>query len=206
MGITTSCKDPVAAIKYLDYLVGHQTLIQWGIKGKTYEVDKNGHYYRTKAEQAKFQDPDWVRNVFGRPYFLNYFPSLIGLDENGNSYMPDRQDNMIYGGSSASEKEVMDAYHVKSFAALFNDPRPISQVPYYPLWTITLKTGSPAEIESTRLSDALSKYIPKLVMSKPSEFDSIWKEYKGVADGLQQKQIAAYQKQIDWRMKHWANK
>ncbi|HLV09217.1 MAG TPA: extracellular solute-binding protein, partial [Halanaerobiales bacterium] len=96
MGITTNCDDPVAAIKYLDYLIAEQTMIQWGIQGEHYEVDEDGLYYRTPTQQEIFRDPNWARDVFGRHYFYNYFPSFYGVDENGNSYLPDRQPSMIY--------------------------------------------------------------------------------------------------------------
>ncbi|MFW6287590.1 MAG: extracellular solute-binding protein, partial [bacterium] len=66
MGITVDCEDPVTVIKYLDYLVANQTLLQWGIEGEHYEVDENGHYYRTEEQQEMFRDRDWVQNVFGR--------------------------------------------------------------------------------------------------------------------------------------------
>ena len=43
MGITIKCKDPVGAIKFLDYLIKEDTqrLLQWGILGEHYEVDEN---------------------------------------------------------------------------------------------------------------------------------------------------------------------
>lgn len=203
MGITISCENPVAAIKYLDYLVGHQTLIQWGIEGEHYEVDENGLYYRTQEQIEMFRNPDWVQNVFGRHYFYNAFPSLMGIDENGNSYMPDRQESMIYNASTNSEKEVMDAYGIKSFTGLYNDPRPGEEVPYYPLWTISLETGSAAQIEQTRLQDAMREYVPKLVMSSTDEFEDVWKEYTDRISGLMEKQIEVYQEGIDWRVEHW---
>ncbi|MTI59696.1 MAG: hypothetical protein FH762_06855 [Firmicutes bacterium] len=205
LGITTACEDPVAAIKYLDYLISEQILIQWGIEGEHYEVDENGMYYRTEEQQKLFDDPNWVRDVFGREYFYNHLPSLIGLDENGNSYMDRRQASMIYGGSTDSEKEVMDAYGIKSFTGLFNDPRPGEEIPYYPLWTITLETGSPAQIEKTRLEDTIREYVPKLVMSSPDEYEDIWEEYTDRISGLMEKQIEAYQERIDWRVENWGS-
>ncbi|MFP4017463.1 MAG: hypothetical protein ACLFUI_10575, partial [Halanaerobiales bacterium] len=203
MGITTACEDPVAAIKYLDYLVGNQNLIQWGVEGEHYEVDEDGLFYRTEEQQALFNDSDWVRDVFGTPYFYDYFPSLIGLDDKGNSYMPNDQASMIYSAARDTEKEVMDAYGVQSFTELFNDPRPLEDVPYYPVWTITLETGSPAQIDSTRGGDIVREYVPRLVMSSPEEFDAIWAEYVDRITPLQEKPQEAYQEQVEWRIENW---
>lgn len=203
MGITTACDDPVAVIKYFDYLVGHQMMINWGLEGEHYEVDEDGMYYRTQEQIDQFRDPNWVRDVFGRQYFLNLFPSLIGLDENGNNYMTDRQPSMIYNAATDSEKEVMDAYGVKSFTEFYNPPRKIEDVPYYPLWTITLETGSRAHIEGTRAVDVMHEYIPRLVMSNPDEYEEVWEEYEERISGLLELRQEAYQEQVDWRVENW---
>ncbi len=49
-GITRDCKDPVLAIKWLDFVWGSEagvTFTEWGIKGLTYDVDANGKKYYT---------------------------------------------------------------------------------------------------------------------------------------------------------------
>ncbi len=202
MGITINCKDPVGAIKFLDYLIREDTqrLLQWGIEGVHYEVDENGLYYRTPEQLELFRDPDWVQNVFGRPYFFNAFPSLRGVDENGNMFFPDTQPHLIYADSTDSEKEVMDAYGVKSFSDLFNEPIPKK---YFPLWTITMPAGSPAHIEETRMKDVLNRYVPELVMSSPDQFESIWANYVRDIKPLMVEQMKVYQEGIDWRMENW---
>lgn len=48
VGITTACKDPVRAIKFLDYLCSDegQVLINWGIEGVNYTLDDTGSPYQ----------------------------------------------------------------------------------------------------------------------------------------------------------------
>jgi putative aldouronate transport system substrate-binding protein len=202
MGITINCKDPVGAIKFLDYLIKEDTqrLIQWGIEGVHYEVDEDGLYYRTPEQLALFNDPDWVQNVFGRQYFHNAFPSLRGLDENGNMFFPNTQPHLIYSSMSDAEKEVLDAYGVQSFTELFNEP---IFKKYFPLWTITMPAGSAAHIEETRMKEVLNRYVPELVMSKPEEFERIWNNYVRDIKPLMVEQMKAYQEGIDWRMENW---
>ena len=65
---------------------------------------KTAFYYRTPEQLELFRDPDWVQNVFGRQYFFNAFPSLRGVDENGNMFFPDTQPHLIYSDSTDSEK------------------------------------------------------------------------------------------------------
>lgn len=44
-GISSTCKDPVALIKYFDFFFTKEgsTLINWGIEGDTYTIDANGN-------------------------------------------------------------------------------------------------------------------------------------------------------------------
>lgn len=47
-GITRDCEDPVLAIKWLDFIWGSDegvTFTEWGIKGKTYDIDADGNKY-----------------------------------------------------------------------------------------------------------------------------------------------------------------
>lgn len=204
--ITTACEDPVSVIKYWDYLIANQKLLQWGIEGEHYEVDENGMYYRTEEQLALFRDPNWVRDVFGRHYFLDLYPRLIGVAEDGNSYVPDNQPSMIYAAATPAEKEVMDAYGVKSFTEFYNSPKPWENVPYYPIWTITIPTGSPAHVEGTRHSDLMKEYVPRLVMSNPEEFETIWKEYVNRTRPFMQLRLEYIQEQVDWRVENWGPK
>lgn len=94
----------------------------------------------------------------------------------------------------------MDAYGVKSFSDLYNEPR---ERKYFPLWTITMPAGSPAHIEETRMKDVLNGYVPELVMSKPEEFEKVWANFVRDISPLMEKQMEVYQEGIDWRMENW---
>jgi len=115
-------------------------------------------------------------------------------------FFPDTQPHLIYSDSTDSEKEVMDAYGVKSFSDLFNEP---IFKKYFPLWTITMPAGSPAHIEETRMKDVLNRYVPELVMSSPDQFEAIWENYVRDIKPLMVEQMKVYQEGIDWRMENW---
>ena len=59
VGISTTCKDPVAAIKFIDFLCSDegQVLNKWGIEGVNYFIDDEGHRYRTE-EEIKYSQED----------------------------------------------------------------------------------------------------------------------------------------------------
>ena len=106
---------------------------------------------------------------------------------------------MIYSDSTDSEKEVMDAYGVKSFSDLFNEPifRNTSALDHHQ------PAGSPAHIEETRMKDVLNRYVPELVMSSPDQFENIWQNYVKDIKPLMVEQMKVYQEEIDWRMENW---
>lgn len=99
VGITTSCKDPVAAIKFIDFLCSDegQVLNKWGIEGVNYFVDDEGHRYRTPEEiKMSQEDPDYGKKT--GVGFHNYpFPSYGDgiLDPTGSTYTTTSKDAVI---------------------------------------------------------------------------------------------------------------
>lgn len=100
----------------------------------------------------------------------------------------------------------MDAYGIKSFTDFYNPPKPHDKVPYYPIWTITVPTGSPAHIEGTRHGDLMKEYVPRLVMSSPDEFEIIWEDYVNRTRPLLKLRLEYLQEQVNWRVENWGPK
>ena len=68
IGITKSCKDPVRAVKFLDWICSDegQILLNWGIEGVNYYYDENGkplhfpvdnYYYEGKRNAVFLGEP-----------------------------------------------------------------------------------------------------------------------------------------------------
>lgn len=76
IGITTTCKDPVAAIKYLGYICSDegQVLVNWGIEGTNYFLDDNGHRYRTPEEASEANNNKDYAKTTGVGYHNYPFP------------------------------------------------------------------------------------------------------------------------------------
>lgn len=177
IGISVKAKDPVRIIQYFDNLLKeeNQILVQWGKKGETYSVDENGRFYRTE-EQIKYgQDPDLMRS-YGFSYFNYYWPRYgnFSVLQDGNAYAVGSQPEVAERSYTDGDREFLKAYNINVFSQLFSLP---DNRPWYPAWSINKGQGTPEQIYEQKSSDLQRKYLPRLILAKPEEFESIWKEY-----------------------------
>lgn len=156
VGITTACKDPVAAIKYLDFLCSDegQVLVNWGIEGTNYFIDEEGHRYRTQEEiDESNNNKDYAKNT--GVGFHNYpFPCYgNGIeDSTGSTY------------TTASKEAVIAEYDEEQLAAC-------------KAWGVDLLVDifpQASEFETP-------KYSAIWAYSKPTEFDEIGNKLDEVA-------------------------
>ncbi|MEH7117040.1 ABC transporter substrate-binding protein [Neobacillus vireti] len=185
IGITVSAKDPVRIIKYLDALCKeeNQKLVMWGIKGQTYEVNDKGRFYRTPEEIAKTQDQKF-NDQFGFTTFDWYWPVGDGLYSDGNAWGPAKQPEVAQASYTEGDKKLLSAYGIKVFSDLFAKPE---NRPWYPAWSAQLEQGSPAQIYDQRSQDLQKKYFAKLVLAKPSQYNSLWSEFEKQYNALDSK-------------------
>ncbi|WP_077620794.1 ABC transporter substrate-binding protein [Bacillus sinesaloumensis] len=189
IGITTSAKDPVRIIKFLDHMAKEeiQRLFMWGIEGETYEVDENGRYYRTD-EQIELTSNQEFKEEFGFQQFEYYWPRGNGVFSDGNAWEPRRQPEVAQASYTEGDLAILKEYDAQVFADLFAEP---DERPWYPAWSAELEQGSPAQIFDQKKRDLQRKYYPELVLSEPSKFDAIWDEYVAEFNKLD---VDAYEK------------
>ncbi len=177
VGITTSAKDPVRIIQFFDNMLKeeNQVLVQWGIKGETYEVDDNGRFYMTQEQINQNKDNAFKEKV-GLTYFQYGWP-MYGQGStlsDGNSYVTARQPEVAQASFTDGDNLILGKYGVQTFAQMFAAP---DDRPWYPAWSLSLESGSPAQIFTQRRTELKKKYFPKMVLAKPDDFDGIWDEY-----------------------------
>ncbi len=179
IGISVKAKDPVRIIKYFDNLLKeeNQVLVQWGVKDQNYTVDANGRYVMDAQQIADRNDPEKKRSI-GWQYFEYSWPRYgnNSVLADGNSYAVSNQPEVAYAGYTDGDKALLDAYGAKTFSEYFSKP---DERAWYPAWSINKGQGTPEQIFQQKASDLQKKYVPKLVLAKPSEFDSIWNDYAG---------------------------
>ncbi|AZT91390.1 extracellular solute-binding protein [Caldicellulosiruptor changbaiensis] len=204
ISITKKCKDPVGAFKFLDTLCSMeaQKLMYWGIKGVDYSVDKNGKMYLTDQQKKNREDPQYRRKR-GLGYWWTFPHAYLKLQD-GNYREPGFDPDYVYKNFTSAEKKVLDAYKAKTFMQLpFTDP-PL-ETPYGFAWEINI----PAErkdvtIAQQKMSEVRRKYLPRLVMAKPGEYDKIWNEFVKEFEKTNYKVYEKFKTEIiKWKVKNW---
>lgn len=189
IGITVNAKDPVRIIKFFDNLLTdeNQILVKWGVEGETYLRDENGRLYRTpemidKLDRA-FQDE------FGLTTFSWDWPQYATQSTlaDGNAANPGLQPEVFQLSLTEADKKILDAYGARTYADLFTPP---FERPWYPAWGIPKEQGSPPQIFETRKEEILRKYVPRLALEDPANFDNVWNEYLSELNKLD---IAGYE-------------
>ncbi|MBN2617994.1 MAG: hypothetical protein JXR64_06745 [Spirochaetales bacterium] len=180
LGISVSCKDPVAVIKYLNFLAKEETLKMrfWGRENIDYLVEADGLYTRNQEQNDRFRDQDWRNKTFGADYWSNFLmPNMANFFKDGkNSIAPNNQPSIYRAQLLPEEVEALDALKIDTFFDLFRTPNP-KRALYFPAWSINYPTGSDIAITEQKVADVRRKYTPLLVTAAEGDYDKIWAQY-----------------------------
>lgn len=185
VGITTSCKDPVRAIKFLDYLASDegQVLLNYGVEGKDYKVENGKRVIpddvnnRIVNDNANFTKETGISlyNMLGVHYG-------DGVKDPSGNYYTTKFPEQITAQFNDVEKETLAAYHVTNWKELFPNESEFKVKPWGAAWNITIPGDSEIVVLDNKLKDITWKRIPEAILSKPAEFDKIWDAYMAELD------------------------
>ena len=177
IGITKSCKDPVRAVRFLDWLCSDeaQILLNWGIEGVDYYYDENGKRCITEEDlEASRKDTNYSERT-GVGFRVYPYPSYgnQSVDSTGNSYSKCSRE-MVKEGYDEMEKEALKAWNVDMLTDIFPQKEEFSKDAYSPLWALTL----PDELEKmlVALDNVSWKGLIECVVSPADDFDAKWDE------------------------------
>lgn len=177
IGITKSCKDPVRAVRFLDWLCSDeaQILLNWGIEGVDYYYDENGKRCITEEDlEASRKDTNYSERT-GVGFRVYPYPSYgnQSVDSTGNSYSKSSRE-MVKEGYDEMEKEALKAWNVNMLTDIFPQKEEFSKDAYSPLWAMTL----PDELEEmlVALDNVSWKGLIECVVSPADDFDAKWDE------------------------------
>lgn len=187
VAITTACKDPVKAIKFLDWMVTEEACIlrYWGIKDVHYTYDENGkRVFLPEVEKARNEDPAFSRktgiNLYGYP-----FPRLPNnyVDSTGNYILPDIDKEDIRAKYTDVEKEVLANYGVEIWKDLFppRDSYPTKTWGY--LWMVSIDDPE-IDVINQKIWDYTLKTIPQVIMAPADKFDKAYDDFLAGLDQL----------------------
>ena len=208
IGISVKAKDPVRIMRFLEAQLADdvQKIVGlWGIEGEDYQFDETGHPYRTEEQRKQQEDDIWVLRNQSR-LWRNHNPKIEG------SYSDGLPTNIadIYSEREATlkieDKELWAAYGVTSNPELM-DPDPPDNSVWFPAWQIQLPDGSDAQIAWQRAESQYRKYLPRIILAPPAQFEALWAEYVAELGKTGLEKYEAYmQNEINKRIEMWSNK
>jgi putative aldouronate transport system substrate-binding protein len=180
VGISTSCKDPVAAIKFLDWMCSDegQILARWGIEGEHYDVVDGKRKFNDETFKSWSQDVDFATRtgigIYSWPW-PGYGQGAV--DSNGDYYSPVYKQSII-DTYTEPEKETLAAYGAETWKDLYPSEENFEESPYGVLWQINIPSDNEATVIMQKYDEVTAKRIPAAVLAKPEDFDALWEEYQ----------------------------
>ncbi|MEH7544201.1 MULTISPECIES: ABC transporter substrate-binding protein [Bacillaceae] len=176
IGITKDCKDPVAAIKFLDFLASDegQILQNWGIEGKNYTIENGKRVIPADEMQKRNTDANYVKKT-GIGVLKGWAPSYGDgvTDESGQTYTI-ASPEQVKDSYTDVEKEVLKNYGVEMWRDLYPKAEEFTVKPWGASYNIQVASDSELALIEKKALDIVKKRIPEAILAKPSQFDKIY--------------------------------
>lgn len=179
IGITTSAKDPIRIIKFLDWMSSDeaQVLNQWGIEGKQYNMKDGKRVIPADVQEMKTNDnTNFVKTtgVSGYTIFGVHYGDGV-KDPSGNYYTTNFPEQII-AGYTASEKETLKAYGATTWKDLFPQKDEFPVKPWGAAYNLPAPDDQEYTVNFQKGQDIVRKRIPEAILASPEEFDGIYDE------------------------------
>ncbi|MCL6591926.1 MAG: ABC transporter substrate-binding protein [Firmicutes bacterium] len=206
ISISKKCKNPVAAIKFLDWMASDEGMIlrMWGIKGKNYVIINGKRVIPKEEWDNRNNDPNYQRNT-GVGQWIHPFPQrgLGSKDPTGQYYNPTTPQTIIDRYSDI-EKEVLAAYKAKMWLDIWPDWKKLGVKPWGALWQLNTPQDASWTVPWQKCQDIIRKRIPEAILAKPDKFDAIYDAFlKELEDAGVHSLEATMNKLIKERLDFW---
>ncbi len=205
VGITTACKDPVRAIKFLDYLCSDegQVLINWGIEGVNYTLDADGRRVRSAEEVARAESDVNYTAETGVGFHTYPFPRYARgvLDETGSSYqLQDKQSAIAEYNSE--EQAACKAWGVELLCDIFPQADTFPPASHSAGWAVPIPTALSTEKDAL---DAIAwPGLVDCIICEEADFDAHWQKLQDDLDAAGRAAAeAAMTKAVQGQMAFW---
>jgi len=184
VGISTSAKDPVRIIKFLDWLCSEeaQILNNWGIEGEHYTVVNGKRVISEEEMNKRTTDPQYGKKT-GIGVYLYPFPEQGRgvVDSTGNTFKIDSREQIIDTYSSI-EKEVLAGYGAELWADLYPQASEFPVKPWGSAWQINIPQDSDGAVIMQKITELVRKRIPEMILAEPTKFDAMWESFQADLD------------------------
>ncbi|WP_151737489.1 ABC transporter substrate-binding protein [Paenibacillus tengchongensis] len=185
ISISSSCEDPVRAIKFIDWLSSEegQVLRNWGIEGKQYNIVDGKRVIPDEIREQKTNNAA----TFARQTGVDLY-SIFGVrygdgvkDSTGNYYTTNFPEQIVASYSEA-EKESLAAYNATTWKDLFpaEDEFPVKE--WGALYNMQVPTDGDYQVIYQKTQDIVGKRIPEIILAKPDQFDKLFDDFLAELD------------------------
>lgn len=209
IGISKNCKDPIAAIKFLDFMASEegQILRHWGIENVHYFYDVNRlrKFFPEEIDKQR-KDPDYYMKT-GIDIYVYPFPTWgIGvLDSTGNPFNPDNK-AVVISNYSDIEKEVLNAYGVTMWSELYPQAEALEVSTWGQAWDIPIPSSSNVREALETCDQIMKDGLVKLIVSPPETFDQNWEEMMTALEAAGVHEMGrAFTELVKQRIAFWEN-
>lgn len=210
IGITTSCKNPVRAIKFLDFLASDegQILRNWGIEGQHYNIENGKRVVPAAVQQRKNTDNASFSRESGIGLYWIWGPHYgDGIKDPSGNYYTTNYPEMIAENYSQAEKESLQAYKARTWKDLFPNEKDFPVKEWGAAYNMPIPTNTNYNVIFQKSQDIVRKRIPEAILAKPDQFDTV---YDRMLQELNQagvpKAEEVYTSLIQNRLKQWYGK
>ncbi|RCW76885.1 ABC transporter substrate-binding protein [Saliterribacillus persicus] len=180
ISITKDCKDPVRAIKFLDYLASEETqiMLNWGIEGEHYEIVDGKRVIPEEEREKRNNDKDYLKKTGIGYNFLRYVPHWGDgvVDSTGQTITVNTREEAIKNQTDI-EKEVLAAYDVELWKDLYPAMEEFPVKAWGAAYNISIPASSDLKVLNQRALDVTKKLVPEAVLTSPDQFDEIWSKF-----------------------------
>ena len=209
-GFTTKCgqKKTIEILKFMDEMLKdeNQKVLYWGQEGIDWQKDAQGRPSRTQAQRDEQNDPNWI--LKNKADIWNFeAPKIEGSYSDGFATSMNDLPWEFELVNKPEDIELWKAYGVSSYAALV-DPNPPKNAGWYPMWQCNPSAENDglehnAAVAMTGIETIQRKYLPRMIMGKPEDFDKTWDEYVKQIRPLTEVYNKFMQGELDARVKNF---
>ena len=169
-GISVNCEYPERMIALFETLLSDewQKILQWGIEGEDYYVE-NGRMLMTQEQYSIRNDAAWKMANQALTIWESA-PKKQGLQDDGNTWAPADQPEILQLNMSDYDKAFLAAYGYGKWADFFNAPCELA--PWGEAWQID---KTPIQDDYDKFNLIQDQQLPKIIMSADdAAFDANW--------------------------------
>ncbi|WP_373561762.1 ABC transporter substrate-binding protein [Paenibacillus sp. LK1] len=185
IGITTSAKDPVRIIKFMDWLASDegQVLRNWGIEGQHYNVEDGQRVIPQDIQDRKTNDNSNFTKETGIGMYSVFSARYgDGVKDSTDNYYTTNFPEQIQAGYTAAEKETLKAYGITTWKEFYPSEDELQLKDWGAAYNMPVPSGTDYEVTFRKTQDIVRKRIPEAVLTTTANFDKVYDDFLAELD------------------------